>query len=511
MTLPGTTSDSQEPESWDDEFELDDPGPSTSRRHHDPDEDDTDFGWGEDDEDKTLTARTRVVRPPSPPPPVPPLPAGIQSPTVSVFSSSSSTTQLRPTVSRTSAGKSGSSFSNLPPSPPIHQERRRLKKKSRVPQDGVYEMQEYPMSDEDLPIRPTTPPPTTSPILQRIGSVKNRFSGKKKRVSSTPSDVVLNEGACATVATASLSEHLYTESTPRPATPPSQSKSWFFRPQDADPNQSPKLNKRKSFGLVRKGDLPSDLEDALNDRYAGLGLGRAGSANHSGTDSTPPSSREGSRSWMGNMRRISLSKQHKRGVSVASGEPPPLLPPIELRPPSPMFDLESVGQHAQDSSDGTISSYESIHGNGATPSAVANALKLIPGTNAASLGRNTTSTIKEPSAVLRRNSLGDLKIPARISQAQVGLRRDLSMVREFAKSVDGVYEGVSSRSQLTLPRTQGSSAAVRRPPGAGPGSYFCTTQNYASFRLSLHLSSSQPVEYSDSNSGAYCPSHHQQL
>ena len=32
----------------------------------------------------------------------------------------------------------------------------------------------------------------------------------------------------------------------------------------------------------------------------------------------------------------------------------------------------------------------------------------------------------------RQNSLGDLKIPARISQAQVGLRRDLGMVREFA-------------------------------------------------------------------------------
>ncbi|PPQ68512.1 hypothetical protein CVT24_005533 [Panaeolus cyanescens] len=36
----------------------------------------------------------------------------------------------------------------------------------------------------------------------------------------------------------------------------------------------------------------------------------------------------------------------------------------------------------------------------------------------------------------RRNSLGDLKIPARISQAQVGLRRDLGMVREFAGSVE---------------------------------------------------------------------------
>jgi hypothetical protein len=37
---------------------------------------------------------------------------------------------------------------------------------------------------------------------------------------------------------------------------------------------------------------------------------------------------------------------------------------------------------------------------------------------------------------LRRNSLGDLKIPARISQAQVGLRRDLGMVREFANKIE---------------------------------------------------------------------------
>ena len=35
-----------------------------------------------------------------------------------------------------------------------------------------------------------------------------------------------------------------------------------------------------------------------------------------------------------------------------------------------------------------------------------------------------------------RSSLGDLKIPARISQAQVGLRRDLGMVREFANNVE---------------------------------------------------------------------------
>ncbi len=193
-------SDSQEPESWDDEFELDDPSPSTSRpRTSLNDDDDNDFGvWGDDDEDRTLTARSRPAKAPTPPPPVPPIPAALQSPVPSVFSSGSnnSTTHLRPTISRTSAGRASVGFANLPPSPPIHQERRRLKKKSRPPHEGVYEMQEYPMSDEDLPatVTPMGSPTTGSPLLQRIGSVKSRFSAKKKRASSTPSDVVLQEG-----------------------------------------------------------------------------------------------------------------------------------------------------------------------------------------------------------------------------------------------------------------------------------------------------------------------------
>ena len=58
--------------------------------------------------------------------------------------------------------------------------------------------------------------------------------------------------------------------------------------------------------------------------------------------------------------------------------------------------------------------------------------------HAASLGRSAQvpSTSSISTAVPRRNSLGDLKIPARISQAQVGLKRDLGMVREFAASVE---------------------------------------------------------------------------
>ncbi|KAF9546041.1 hypothetical protein CPC08DRAFT_620469, partial [Agrocybe pediades] len=74
-----------------------------------------------------------------------------------------------------------------------------------------------------------------------------------------------------------------------------------------------------------------------------------------------------------------------------------------------------------------------------------NVNKLSPGTRSpasqqsASLGRSTADGmgmgVGVPSTP-RRNLLGDLKIPARISQAQVALRRDLGMVREFASNVE---------------------------------------------------------------------------
>ncbi|EFI26550.1 hypothetical protein CC1G_15763 [Coprinopsis cinerea okayama7 len=61
-------------------------------------------------------------------------------------------------------------------------------------------------------------------------------------------------------------------------------------------------------------------------------------------------------------------------------------------------------------------------------------------------------------AVPRRNSLGDLKIPARISQAQSSLRRDLGMVREFAghvehmKTLQTTYDTLVAEVQAVLER-----------------------------------------------------------
>jgi len=47
-------------------------------------------------------------------------------------------------------------------------------------------------------------------------------------------------------------------------------------------------------------------------------------------------------------------------------------------------------------------------------------------------GGGANGTGSGSGSVPRQNSLCDLKIPVRISQEQVGLRRDLGMVREFA-------------------------------------------------------------------------------
>jgi hypothetical protein len=75
----------------------------------------------------------------------------------------------------------------------------------------------------------------------------------------------------------------------------------------------------------------------------------------------------------------------------------------------------------------------------------------------ASLGRSTSLTVASV-IVPRRNSLGNLKIPSRISQAQVGLKRDLGMVHEFAAHVErGFFESFAFKfSLLTVSLLQNS-------------------------------------------------------
>ena len=86
-----------------------------------------------------------------------------------------------------------------------------------------------------------------------------------------------------------------------------------------------------------------------------------------------------------------------------------------------------------------------------------------------SLGRSAYSPTRksespEEKATPRRNSLGDLKIPARISQAQVGIRRDLGMVKEFAQSVERAYFYPSRfvDAYVRIYRAQGPSGHIPR-------------------------------------------------
>lgn len=130
-----------------------------------------------------------------------------------------------------------------------------------------------------------------------------------------------------------------------------------------------------------------------------------------------------------------------------------LLPPIELQPPSPPRHRAPA---ALSSSFSAPTPMVAITDSLLSPRSSADQLNSsIPHGSPIPLNRPKVSSSPQHSASLgrsvqppkmeevngsafvpRRNSLGDLKIPARISQAQVGLKRDLTLVRDFASSVE---------------------------------------------------------------------------
>ncbi|KAL4064673.1 hypothetical protein V8B97DRAFT_2111834 [Scleroderma yunnanense] len=590
----------EEPENWDDDFENTDKNvtPMFKRTRQDDyvDSSDDEFTFGDKEEDRTVTTRSRsLMLRHSPPPPVPALPQGLHStiepfpgsPTVSVFSipttsgrnsaghtSTSHLALLRPSVS-------GHSLAMLPPSPPIHRERRRLRKKSRPHHldNNVFELVEE-QRDSSPPLPPSTPersspalpppveatPNNKTPLLSRIGSVK-KWGVRRKRASTGPAEVMAHELGLA-----------HEENTPRPPNifiPPSTGPStstnsnnnstnnrsgWFFRHGGAPGSGSPpppstaELKHEKSMDKFRimsnsvpMTDLPmpstpsrkllrrkqsrtfdpsssSELNESSakpslsvtarrptsmqvpNGKHpSGIGTAAGAGTRHASYGSsvgrttarvfstpTPTESveeldhiqpQEGSRSFMGNMRRISLAgqKKHKKKESAAEiALVPPLptthpqaehmqqdahtinlLPPIELQPPSPPRTI--TGNHVSQSGHVNFSNgFESLiipsssvptsFSPRSSPMASGRPSPKTPTSppQSASLGRTAQSPNPIPSnaSAPRRNSLGDLKIPARISQAQMGLKRDLGMVREFATSVDRLKELLSIYQQL---------------------------------------------------------------
>ncbi|EIW52243.1 uncharacterized protein TRAVEDRAFT_156016 [Trametes versicolor FP-101664 SS1] len=266
------------------------------------DDDDGEYGFG-DGEDRTVTSRTRgagmgmhipfqlpVDHPPMPP--LPPMPSPFpRSPTASVFSvpvssttgresvtgysySSTAHLALRPTLS----GGSAARLALLPPSPPIHRERRRLRKKSRPPpnfEDGIFELDDRAEIVDPPMARPVTPEqkkpspgadepsaydaanttaPASSgktPLLSRIGSVGKKWNaGRKKRVSTGPTEVALHEATAQAESGGSSRPTSFIAST----SPGSAGgRNWFFRagggghgPQGSPPRREGALKSEKS-------------------------------------------------------------------------------------------------------------------------------------------------------------------------------------------------------------------------------------------------------------------------
>ncbi|EPQ52952.1 hypothetical protein GLOTRDRAFT_139933 [Gloeophyllum trabeum ATCC 11539] len=616
-------------ENWDDDFELGKAdSPAGTRRHEqgyassDSDSDRGELGFGEKEEDKTITARSRrgLAAHATPPPPVPPIPPLFalpsdpapfpRSPTASVFSvptsrerdsasiayGSTAQLNLRPTLSGSSAPHVARGFAGLPPSPPIHRERRRLRKKSRPrPIDGnVIELVDLdpdedppplplhvPPAPEDPPAPPATSEPSSPqqtkaglPLLSRIGSVSKRW-GRRKRASAGPEEVLMAERE-------QRSAHVPSDNDATPVAPTHRASRWFFRgggegdgggggeESDVSGEESPtkrKGQRRKSenglgMGMGARSPPGSPLKQRapLFPRHVSYSGGAVEKTSSRGSGSASvsmedlalqsQSSRDGvakvgkgkereGAPFMSRMRRISLGSapglkvKHRKtkssvGPEDANGNPPApptlpplpspspfasttdlsfdatthppvdthpkpastLLPPIELRPPSPTRSPPTQIRASQS---------EPVHSSSAPPSTPLDSLlrpstasstlatpnKLSTSPQSASLGRTAQPPMVASSSpgsansgtiVPRRNSLGDLKIPARISQAQVGLRRDLELVRDFAASVDKLKQLQTTYVELVREVQQVLSASrPSSPPAPVPASSPSTT------------------------------------
>ncbi|KAF8884638.1 hypothetical protein BD779DRAFT_1471962 [Infundibulicybe gibba] len=425
--------------------------------------------------------------------------------------------------------------------------------------------QHYPERGERTPSPSSRPilaavelgSPNSGGILSRIGSVK-KWGVRRKRASTTPSEVATDDNNSTPRPQSSLSSLGVpqspvspTRSKPTPIPQNGNTSNWFFRASSAGSPlssfsgsntdltnaESPSKLLRRGVGLnggggsngaeEGPGKRPMSMQQGpvgvkgngggqRHASYGGLGIGRAGkeSVDDLARGGTPEGEeskdkevkeREGSRGFMGSVRKISLVGRHKKtkssvslggnggptiefdipalpnshthqrtvkeepdeGDAYVSDQPPvlphpvpdansntPLLPPIELQPPSPPRPAKiATSTQPQDASISPRSTSGKSIRSPITPHTSKSPLKTPSSPQSASLGRSSNVTspalaasgspsgaVVTTSGVPRRNSLGDLKIPARISQAQVGLRRDLGMVREFAGRVEQLKE-----------------------------------------------------------------------
>ena len=131
-----------------------------------------------------------------------------------------------------------------------------------------------------------------------------------------------------------------------------------------------------------------------------------------------------------------LHRQHSSSISQSSSTSPTTLSPrgvalLSVAPSSPTSGQTlSLGRGSQVLASQFLAAADSGDARSITPSSNSG-----PSTSSSVLTVNASGS----NGTLRRSSLGDLKIPARISMAQTGLRNNLGMLREFATKVDGKF------------------------------------------------------------------------
>ncbi|TFY61093.1 hypothetical protein EVJ58_g4715, partial [Rhodofomes roseus] len=311
---------------------------------------------------------------------------------------------------------------------------------------------------EDLP--PEVPPPITpgpsagsskTPLLSRIGSVGKKWgAGRKKRASAAAAALDL-AGVELWVKLGELTSACSAARIVR-ARP---------RQEASDAEQSREL--QATFSIRERG-------------ISQCGRYSQGPSETESAEQESIKTKEGSRSFMGGMRRISLgaTSKHKRTPSK--------VPEQQTRKSSGAATIRAEKEPAEDTTPRPPSRVIPTPNTRAVPlSSSALVIPLGDPSGISSLGRGRTFDVAHPittavaheieacvvsgaGSVVRRNSLGDLKIPARISQAQVGLRRDLGMVREFAASIEQLKQ-----LQQTYHSLVGEIQSVmygEQPPGA---------------------------------------------
>ncbi|KAG9025808.1 hypothetical protein FRB95_009760 [Tulasnella sp. JGI-2019a] len=228
-----------------------------------------------------------------------------------------------------------------------------------------------------------------------------------------------------------------------------------FSPALPDPHVTPRPSGPSRSVSVGGSIVPSLV--VLPDTYSRVGTARGMGALDEADPFSTPSRQIAPRLDVG---ATSNSPSSSPFLSLSPPSPIPPHPPHHLHhrlpspsPSSPSSTNTSPRPHSAASRPLTTSashpySYSLGRANGVS---LLNGAGDDPASTTSTMRRNNSlGDLKKNQEKQRQHPLGHLKIPARISQLQVGLRRDLELVRDFATSVDDLKRLQTAYSELVL-------------------------------------------------------------